>query len=238
MSNLPEKLLSIHSGEEHLRDTALALIGQDERLLLHLGVIEQAMDLADLLRQFPTADEDLKLIQILGMRAFNAFAASIKLALSGYGQNSVLIMRDILETAFLIDLFHGDRTLIERWRFADAKALREFSPVRVREALDARYGHTTMKRAERYKMFSELAAHASMKSVVMMRPQRHGDAVIGPFIEKTFLDAVVSEMGQLAIQMGELLNLFFPADWECALEARLAFERTKKQWLVEFYSST
>lgn len=31
------------------------------------------MDLADILRQFETADEDLKVIQLLGMRTFNAF---------------------------------------------------------------------------------------------------------------------------------------------------------------------
>lgn len=138
MLSLPDNLVTLHSGEEDLREKALELIGQDARLLLHLGVVERAMDLADLLRQLHTDDEDLKVIQLLGMRTFNAFAASLKLALSGYGQTSALIMRDILETAFLIDLFQGDPTHIERWRFADKKALKEFSPVRVREALDAR----------------------------------------------------------------------------------------------------
>ena len=72
---------------------------------------------------------------------FNAFGASLKLALSGYSQNSALILRDVLETVFLTDYFAGDRTLIERWRFADKKArIKDFGPVRVREALDARDG--------------------------------------------------------------------------------------------------
>ena len=48
---------------------------------------EAAMDLADMLRQFNSSDEDLKVAVILGMRTFNAFAASIKLMLSGYHQN-------------------------------------------------------------------------------------------------------------------------------------------------------
>jgi hypothetical protein len=91
------------------------------------------MDLADVLRQFETADEDLKVIQLLGMRTFNAFGASVKLALSGYSQNSALILRDVLETVFLIGYFAGDRTLIERWRFADKRArLRDFGPLKVR----------------------------------------------------------------------------------------------------------
>lgn len=44
-----------------------------------------------------------------------------------------------------------------------------------------------------------------MKSAWMMRPQKDGDAVIGPFIEKTSLEAVLSEMGRLAVQAGEHL---------------------------------
>lgn len=135
----------------------------DERLRLHLAITEAAMDLADVLRQFDTADEDLKVVQLLGMRTFNAFGGSVKLALSGYSQNSALILRDVLETVFLIDYFAGDRTLIERWRFADKKArLRDFGPVKVREALDARDGFTNKKRFAMYEMFSELAGHPTI----------------------------------------------------------------------------
>ena len=145
---IPENLRNLHGAEEELRRKAMTLVAGDNRLALHLSVIEHAMDLADLLRQFPTDDEDVKVIQVLGMRIFNAFGASVKLALSGYGQNSALIMRDILETVFLLNLFKGDRTAIERWRFADKKErMKNFSPIRVREALDARDGFHGKKRA-------------------------------------------------------------------------------------------
>jgi hypothetical protein len=141
-----------------LRTESIEII-RDNDLVLHLIVVELAMDLADVLRKFPTDDEDLKVAQILGMRTFNAFASSLKLALSGYMQNSALVLRDILETIFLLDLFRGQPLLIKEWRFADKKRIREkFSPVKVREALDKRYGHTAKKRAEIYQLFSELAA--------------------------------------------------------------------------------
>ncbi|PWR19977.1 hypothetical protein [Zavarzinia compransoris] len=210
---IPPNLASLHAGEEFLRGKAIGLVAGDGRLRLHLAITEAAMDLADVLRQFETADEDLKVIQLLGMRTFNAFGASVKLALSGYGQNSALILRDVLETVFLIDYFAGDRTLIERWRFADKK------------------------RFAMYEMFSELAGHPTMKSAFMMRPQRDGDAVIGPFMETTTLEAVVSEMGRLAIQVGEQLNLFFPADWPQGLPSRLAFAKLKQRWVATFYPS-
>jgi hypothetical protein len=97
-------------------------------------------------------------------------------------EKSALILRDVMETVFLLDLFAGDRPLIERWRFADKKArMKDFSPVKVREALDARDGFTSKKRFEMYELFSELAGHPNMKSSWMMRPQKDGDAVIGPF---------------------------------------------------------
>jgi hypothetical protein len=235
-SILPANLVSLHAGEEFLREKALDLISSNAHLQLHLSVVEAAMELADVLRQFPTDDEDLKVIQLLGMRAFNAFGASLKLALSGYSQNSALIMRDVLETVFLIDYFAGNRSLIERWRFADKKTRRdEFSPVKVREALDARDGFTEKKRFAIYEQFSELAGHPSMKSAFMMRPQRDGDAVIGPFMETTTLEAVISEMGRLAVQVGEQLNLFFPAHWDNSLQSRLAYAKLKQRWIATFY---
>jgi hypothetical protein len=125
----PSNLANLHSAEESLRSKSLEIVLDNERLQLHLGAVEAAMELADMLRQFETKDENLKVIQVLGMRVFNAFGASVKLALSGYCQNSTLIMRDIMETAFLIDYFSSDRKLIERRRLADRKTrIREFRP--------------------------------------------------------------------------------------------------------------
>jgi hypothetical protein len=211
---IPQKLASLHSAEEQLRQKASSMIADDDRLQLHLAVTEAAMDLADMLRQFNSSDENLKVAVVLGMRTFNAFAASIKLALSGYHQNSALILRDVLETVFLLDLFAGDPSLIECWRHADKKTRKkDFSPVKVREALDARDGFTSKKRFEMYELFSELAGHPNMKSALMMRPQKDGDAVIGPFMEATTLEAVISEIGRLAVLVGEQLDRFFPENW-------------------------
>lgn len=235
-NTIPQNLASPHSVEEQLREKARSIIAADPSLQLHLAVTEAAMDLADLLRQFDTSDEDLKVAKILGMRTFNAFASSIKLTLSGYHQNSALILRDVMETVFLLELFAGDPPLIERWRFADKKArMKDFSPVKVREVLDARDGFTSKKRFEHYELFSELAGHPNMKSSWMMRPQKDGDAVIGPFMEATSLEAVISECGRFAVQVGEQLDRFFPANWDQGRPSRVAFARLKQNWFCTFY---
>ena len=107
--------------------------------------------------------------------------------------------------------------------------------MKVREALDARDGFTSKKRFEMYELFSELAGHPNMKSSWMMRPQKDGDAVIGPFMEATSLEAVISEMGRLAVQVGEQLNRFFPANWEQGMPSRVAFAQLKQNWINRFY---
>jgi hypothetical protein len=141
-----------------------------------------------------------------------------------------------METIFLLDLFAGDPALIERWRFADKKArMKDFSPIKVREALDAREGFTSKKRFEMYELFSELAGHPNMKSSWMMRPQKDGDAVIGPFMEATALEAVISEIGRLAVQVGEQLDRCFPANWDQGVPSRVAFAQQKQNWINTFY---
>ena len=122
---IPENILRLYAGEEDLRAKALALIEADACLALHLDITERVMDLFDILRQFQTEDEDLKVIQVLGIRMFNAFASAIKLMLSGYSQKSALILRDILECTFLVDLFPTDRSAILRWRTDDKQARSE-----------------------------------------------------------------------------------------------------------------
>src|SRR3546814_5877357 len=117
------------------------------------------MDLIDVFRQFDTSDEDIKVIQVLGMRIFNALGAALKLSLSGYHQNSALILRDVLETTFLIDYFSSNPEKIKCWRSADKKIrMKEFSPVKIREPLDARDGFTEKKRHAMNELFSELAS--------------------------------------------------------------------------------
>jgi len=83
---LPPNLDRLHAAEEEQREKARPIIARDARLRLHLAVTEAAMEMADITRQFRTSDEDLKVIQMLAMRTFNAFAAALKLMLSGYHQ--------------------------------------------------------------------------------------------------------------------------------------------------------
>lgn len=234
---LPDNLISLHKQEELLRLQAMAAITDHEKMLLHLCAIERAMTLTKIAVEYPTEDEDLKVLKMLSIRMFNAFASCLKLMTSGYHQNSGMIMRDILETVFLLDFFNTDNTAIERWRFADKKTQREqFSPAAIRKALDERDGNTSRKREEAYKMLSELAAHPNMHSQHMLKPEKGGDIVIGPFMEITSLEAGISELGRLGIQAGEAIDAFLPKEWDPE-DVRVSFARLKMKWTEKFYPS-
>lgn len=233
---MPENFHSLYRYEELLRSEALELIAANTDLHLHLTVIESAMDLTDLLRRFPSEDEDIKVLKLLGIRVFNAFGASIKLALCGYSQNSALIMRDILETVFLIDMFSRDHSIIRQWRDPkNAKERDKFRPINVRRFLDDQDGFTDKKRATTYKMFSELAGHPSMHSMHMLRPVPGGDIVSGPFVEFTTLLATLSEMAKLAVQIGEKVSDFIPTKSPSEAFAKADFIRKKNEWVERFY---
>jgi len=229
---VPENFDRLHAEEEKLRTKALLIIEHDEGLKLHLNLIECAMGLAESLRVYGPDSDDMKVIRTLGMRCFNAFASSLKLLTTGYSQTSALILRDILETAFLLDLFQSYRHLIAEWRLADSKTQREkFGPVSVRKLLDERDGNGGKKRAELYKLFSELAGHPNMKSDYMLRPHKDGDALAGPFIEELTLRAGLGEMGKLAVQIAESLDQFFDFENEHVAAERHKFKKLKAEWI-------
>lgn len=200
------------------------------------------MDVLDCFRQYRTSDEDFKVVQMLALRTFNAMAASTKLMLSGYYLFSAQILRDLLETVFLVDLFGTSPELIQKWRTASrTERMDAFGPAKVRKLLDDRDGFTSQKRAELYRQFSELAGHPTMLSVAMLRPQGM-DALATPFADPNALEAVSSEMGRLALQIGELVvKLTRTDDEEFVIkfaDVAASFVEMKHQWLDRFYGNT
>jgi hypothetical protein len=204
-SDIPANLSTLHEQEESLRAKAIGLIEANADLSLHLAVVESVMTFCETMRQIATENQDERTLQLLCLRVFNTFASSVKLLLSGYSQVAASIARDAMETIFLLDMLTTDPALISQWR--NAKSGREkdsFKPVEVRKYIDKRDELTGKKREAHYKAFSELAAHPSPISHLMLRPNPSSLALIGPFIEESTLSVVLAELGQFAIQFAGL----------------------------------
>lgn len=228
-------LRPLHDREESLRAKAVLLIEQDERLQLLLHTVAQSMDLADCLRRLGSDDENDKVIRVLAMRTFNAFAASTKLVLSGYGQNGIFLMRDILETMFILGLFSYESDLIDQWRHADKKTFRdEFRPVKVRKRLETHVADTGNKRRDMYNMYSELAVHPNMMSAILMRPDPSGLAELGPFTNRDRLGNLLFELGRLGAWTGEVLDRFCSDSWSNMSEIKRNYRDIRQQWSMTF----
>jgi hypothetical protein len=172
----------------------MALIRADPELSRRLAILEKAMALIFSYTIDHTSRSDAEAtMQMLGIRLFNAAAAGMKLALSGYYQTAFHQARDIMETGFLLDYFRTSPDKIEIWKTADRAARRKlFDPVQIRKALDERDGDTEMKRAAEYGKLSELASHATWRGFGLTARQGFGE--LGPFVEAINLKAWLHEM--------------------------------------------
>ena len=148
-------------------------------------------------------------IQYLGIRLFNAAAASIKLVLSGYPQLALAQIRDVVEVAFLLDYFLTSPGEINVWRTADNKDRKgKFSPVRIRMALDERDGNKEKKRAKVYATLSENATHATYAGFALT--SKDGLGHVGPFVDERKLRVWTQEMALRLVPAACSFGLHFP----------------------------
>ncbi|MDB5678993.1 hypothetical protein [Sphingomonas bacterium] len=238
---VPDNITRLYDGEETLRQESLRRIAEMPGLAAHLVMIEQSMNLLQaLLPSTKVKNEDQLVLGNLGIRCFNALASCLKLALSGYYQASALHIRDLLETAFLLDYFSTDAALVTRWRtMSDRERKKAFSPFAVRDALDKRDGFTGMKRKAAYEQLSKLAGHATPEGAIMLVPDPSASAVhCGPFLEITALMAVLSEAALTAVQVAGSFRIVMDTKGSEAIGARASFLRAQTAWLKRFFDRT
>jgi hypothetical protein len=186
-----DNLKSLHAHEEACRANSLAFIKADPKLSDHWIVVSEAMNVIYAFsRQHAHRSDDELTLQYLGIRLFNAAAASIKLALSGYYQKAFDHVRDILETYFLVDYLATYPDKIIEWKNADRKKrMTEFGPAFIRKALDSRDNYTSGARKKTYDTISEAATHASYLGFSLFTIGE-----IGPFYNEKKLSAWLGEL--------------------------------------------
>lgn len=134
MAEFSDNFLRLHKGEESIRDLSIKAIESNADLVYHVQMIEKVMDiLYTFIMCHIHENEDELALQCLGIRLFNSSASALKLSLSGYYQNSAQLLRDLLETTFLLDYFQTDKALIGVWRACkENERSKEFAPAKIR----------------------------------------------------------------------------------------------------------
>jgi hypothetical protein len=204
-----ENLHTLHGGEEKLRAQSLSAIEQRADLRDHLAIIAEAMNLIWAFSHDHSHQSDDELtMQILGIRLFNAAAASIKLALSGYYQKGFANVRDVIETGFLIDYLTTYPEKIAVWKAADDRTRQKlFGAGPIRKALDERDNYTGEKRKAIYSLISEAATHPTHRGFsLLINADNLGE--IGPFFDEKKLVVWLHELTRhLPISAAQLVPI-------------------------------
>ncbi|WP_031461901.1 hypothetical protein [Paenibacillus polymyxa] len=108
-------------------------------------------------------DEDTKSIQYLGIRFVNSVFSMKQLLLNGYYQSAFMLLRDLIETGFLMEYFLHYPSKIGGWRNDSANSSWEFSPKNIRGKLDKKEMRDSL-----YKIYSEIAIHPRWEGIKLV----------------------------------------------------------------------
>jgi hypothetical protein len=181
------------------------MIASDVELSDHVLLINQTLDFIDrIVREGEHIDGCHLIVLRLTVRCFNSISASLRLASMGYWQPAFAVMRDLLETYFLLDLFNSfPEKLVEWSTLNDDEITKKYSPVKVRIMLDDRDGSVQRKREKIYKMLSVHAAHPTPNGFTLISP--NASTVVGPFPDQNLLLSVLQELARHVFSTGSIL---------------------------------
>ena len=230
-----DKLDTLHAEEERLRGEHKKLLALREDLREHINLIRESMNIiAALTKEHAHRTPDELTMQFLGIRLFNAAAASIKLAYSGYYQNAFSALRDFLETYFLVDFLYSNPKEITSWKKATKEELKgRFGPNAIRNALDKRDGFKEGKRKLIYDLISQFATHATPGGFRMTLKGKWGE--LGPFYEEDRFEAWVQEAVKMASHAGIVFASGFNGVDENLLLLKAQFLGDLNAWKKKYF---
>jgi hypothetical protein len=231
-----DNLASLHKHEEELRAQSLAAIEADAALSDHWHLVGEAMNaIYAFTHDHVHGSENELTLQYLGIRLFNAAAASVKLALSGYYQKSFDQLRDLIETYFLVDYLSTYPEKIDEWKRANKKTrIAHFGPGIIRNALDKRDGFVSGERKKIYDLISELASHASYPGISMTTTGADKLAQVGPFFDQTKLISWLQELAMRLSHAAVVLVSTPEGSDRKLLLTRMQYLEVVKEWWSKY----
>jgi hypothetical protein len=182
--------------ETRIRETHELLIHDSPSIGNHFFFINDVLDCLDrYVRITAHADEhDLVYLRLL-VRCFNSLAASLSLSLAGFWQPSILVIRDLAETASLLELFQYDKAQLVKWIGLESKdRWSQFKPGAVRQMLSKIEGHDLGKRNQVYGRLSSLGGHPTPEGLQIM--EIDSLTQVGPFADEARFRAMLEEMAR------------------------------------------
>ena len=213
------------------------VIASDVELTDHILLINQTLDFIDrIVREGEHFDGCHLLVLRLTVRCFNSISASLSLATMGYWQPAFALIRDLMETYFLLDLFNSyPQKLVEWSGLSDQDALKKYGPAKVRIILDDRDGNSERKREKLYKMLSAQAAHPTPNGFSLISPKSSTN--VGPFPDKTLLVAALQELARHVFSIGGILLIANRFETDGAKSLMTDLSARLKEWRSKYNPS-
>lgn len=220
--------------EAQIEMTQDASIVRNDELRDHITIINIALDL---ISRLPTAyshrNEDELTVFCLMVRCFNSAASCLRLLRCGYYQPAFTMIRDLVETTFLLDLFEREPAKIANWRSLPARKRESlFKPMKVRERLDELDGFREKNRAKAYKLLSTYAAHPTPEGCAVIAP---GSMMqIGPFPNEERLTAGLQDLAKYVISAAFIIDRHVANGNNDVLAAERAFLAESASWRSKY----
>jgi hypothetical protein len=220
-----------------------AIVAQNDAAVLadivlqkHVQMINRSLDFIDrALRSHVHRSDDELMVHRLAIRCLNSGAAALRLARCGYYNQGLSLVRDIMETMLLLDLFARERALVTQWRTASAaEREKNFGPVKVRlrlEELDTKNGNEPFRRNLTYKRLSTYGAHASPEGFALISPNMMTQ--IGPFPDAARMKALVEEIVQHLTFAALIFGGHLPKNIVGGMHMKLEFYDQVGRWQKE-----
>lgn len=214
-----------------------AAVLADAALRKHIQMINRNLDFIDkVLRAHAHRSDDELMVLRLAVRCFNSGAAALRLARCGYYSQCLALIRDIMESTLLLDLFKREPTTVARWRTASATDReRNFGPIKVRlelEKLDKQNGGSPLRRDITYKRFCTYGAHPSPEGFVLISPNMMTQ--IGPFPDTGRMKAMVEEIVQHLTFATIVFSSHIPNEDLALMQMKADFYSATNRWADEF----
>lgn len=144
------------------------------------------------------AERELVSQQVLGIRVLNSIGAADEMILQGFFQPAAVMIRDIVECSYLLDLFSRAPEHLPKWIALGQEAgLKAYKPGQVRDLLNAIDGVDRETRQAPYTFYSRYGTHPNSEAVGLIAPE--GAVHIGPFVDETRLIGLTYDLARFGV---------------------------------------
>lgn len=146
----------------------------------------------------PEEGHRLVVMQTLGIRLLNSIGAADELLVQGFYQQTAILVRDIMECSFLLDLFSRKPEHLQPWiDLGIGAGKKTYSPVKVRTLLEEMDGPEGAIRQTLYAFYSAHGTHPNSKGLIFIAPENAVE--IGPFADQHRLIGLTGDLTRMSI---------------------------------------